>query len=774
MYGLRQFIFICAESRKSAICLQRSGRTGKFFRSPPHRLHGPRKCLRRRHDRRWRAAGRPCQIRRRRKISDVATSGSKSSVSIPPPIVERRPRRTRIHGVDLVDDYAWLRAENWREALRDPSALDPAIRAALEAENAYSGATLAPLDPLVADLAAEMRGRIREDESSPPAPDGAYAYYTRFRKGGQYPLICRMPRGGGAETLLLDGDALARGAAFFQLGPLAASPDHARIAWSSDDKGAEYFTIRVRDAATGRDAEDRVERAEGDIVWSAAGEAFYYVALDDNHRPSRVFRHRLGEPQSADQCVFEERDPRWFVSLHRTRSRRFAVIALHDHDSAEAHLVELADPRAVPRLVAARRPGLRYDVEHHGERLIIRTDADGAIDFKLVEASLAAPDRWRDLVPHRPGCFIVAHETFRDFLVRLERANATPRLVVTEFASGAEHDIAFDEEAYALGFERMREYDSQTLRFSYSSLTRPREIWDYDMRTRARVLLKRQEIPSGHDPDRYVARRIHAVAADGARVPISLFHRRDLPPDGSAPALLYGYGAYGSSIPAAFSANRLSLVDRGFVYAIAHVRGGSDLGWGWYLDGKLEKKTNTFGDFIAAARALTETGYAAPGRIVAQGGSAGGMLMGAVANSAPELFAGIIADVPFVDVVNTMLDGELPLTPPEWREWGDPRRDEAAFRRMLAYSPYDNVRAQIYPPILALAGLCDPRVTYWEPAKWVARLRATMTGGGPALLHVNMAAGHGGASGRFDRLGEVALQYAFALACARGDFAAEA
>jgi oligopeptidase B len=380
-------------------------------------------------------------------------------------------------------------------------------------------------------------------------------------------------------------------------------------------------------------------------------------------------------------------------------------------------------------------------------------------------APLAAPARanWRTLVPHRPGTYILDLIVTAGHLVRLERSNALPSITIRSLPDGQEHTIAFDEQAYSLDMIAGYEFDTTILRFAYSSMTTPAETWDYDMASRQRTLRKRQQIPSGHDPSRYVTTRLLARAADGAEVPVSLLHRRDLYLDGGAPLLLYGYGSYGMAMPASFSANRLSLVDRGFVYAIAHIRGGSDKGWGWYLDGKREKKTNTFDDFIAVARTLVDRRYTSPGRIVAHGGSAGGMLMGAVANRAPELFAGIVAEVPFVDVLNTMLDESLPLTPPEWPEWGNPIADAESFRTILAYSPYDNVAAKAYPAILAMGGLTDPRVTYWEPAKWIARLRATMTGGGPVLLRTNMGAGHGGSSGRFSRLEEVALAYAFAL-----------
>ncbi len=687
-----------------------------------------------------------------------------------PPRAERRPRVTAIHGVELIDDYAWLRAENWQEVLADPAKTPPDIRAHLDAENAYCDALLAPTKQLQAELVKELRGRIKEDDSDVPWPDGVYDYYTRFREGGQHELVCRRPRDGAAETILIDGDAEAKDKSFFDMRAAEHSPDHRLLAWSSDDKGSELYTIRVRDIASGRDLDDRVTHCDGTVVWAADARSFLYVRVDDNHRTAQVFRHRLGADEKDDALVVEDLDPAWFVHLHRSHSRRFGVVTMSGHDATEIWLVDLADAEAPAKLVAAREARHRYAVEHHGDTLFIRTNADGAEDFKLMTAPLAATSRenWRDLVAYRAGRMIVVVSAYARHLVRLERENGLPRIVVREIASGAEHAISFPEEAYSLRIEEGLEFDTNILRFVYSSMTTPAETYDYDMALRTRALRKRQEIPSGHDPARYVTRRIYATAADGAQVPISLLSLRSR--TGAAPCLLYGYGAYGHATPAAFNANRLSLVDRGFVFAIAHVRGGTDKGWAWYESGKLEHKPNTFSDFIASARKLIEEGFTAQGRIVAQGGSAGGMLMGAISNMAPELFAGVIADVPFVDVINTMLDKDLPLTPPEWLEWGNPIEDETAFRTMLSYSPYDNVAAKDYPPILALGGLTDPRVTYWEPAKWVARLRERMAGGGPILLHTNMDAGHGGASGRFDQLGEVAMEQAFALAAVEGVF----
>jgi oligopeptidase B len=610
-----------------------------------------------------------------------------------------------------------------------------------------------------------MRGRIKEDDSSVPAPDGPYAYFRKFREGGQHEMFGRMPRGGGEIQIVLDGDGIAADHDYFKFGGARHSPDHRLEAWSADIKGSEYFTIRVRDWTSGTDLDDVVEETDGAVVWSIDGKSFFYVRLDDNHRPMQVWRHRLGTAQADDVLVYEEHDAGWFTHIHESASGRFGVIAGGDHETPEQRLIDLADPAAPPRLVAAREEGVQYSLADRGDELFILTNADGAIDFKIVTAPLASPARenWRDLIPHRQGVYIIDLELYSGHLVRLERANALPAIVIRDLQDASEHAIAFDEAAYSLDTMGGYEFDTTNLRFSYSSMTTPAEVYDYDMASRTRTLRKRQEIPSGHNPADYVTTRIMAVAHDGAEVPVSILHRRDLKRDGRAPLLLYGYGSYGMAMPASFSANRLSLVDRGFVYAIAHIRGGSDKGWSWYLDGKRAKKTNSFDDFAASARALISAGYTGPKRIVGHGGSAGGMLMGAVANRAGELFAGIVAEVPFVDVLNTMLDDTLPLTPPEWPEWGNPIESEADFRTILSYSPYDNVAAKDYPAIMAMGGLTDPRVTYWEPAKWIARLRATMRGGGPVLLRTNMGAGHGGASGRFHRLDEVAIAYAFAL-----------
>ncbi|MHB2169881.1 S9 family peptidase [Alsobacter sp. R-9] len=691
----------------------------------------------------------------------------------PAPRAEARPHTSTVHGRAITDDFAWIKAANWQEVLKDPAVLPADIRAYLEAENAYAAHLMAPLAGLEATLVAEMRGRIKEDDSTVPQRDGAYAYGIRYRTGGQHPLVYRRPSGASGEAddlVLLDGDALAQGHAFFEIGDHRHTDDHRLLAWSFDDAGSEYYTIRVRDTATLQDLPDLIEDTDGEFVWDKAGRSFLYVEMDDNHRPRVVRRHVLGTPVEDDALVYEEGDDGWFVNISQSSSGDFAFISISDHETTEVHVMDRADLSRPPRLLAAREDGVRYEAEHWDGGFVLLTNAGGAEDFKIAVAPLDASGRgaWRDLVPHRPGTIVLSLIAFRDWLVRLERENALPRLVVRSRATGEEHSVAFAEEAYALRGIEGYEHATDTLRFAYSSMTTPAETFDYDMRTRERRLLKRQEVPSGHDPARYVARRLIAVSHDGAEVPVSVLHRRDMPLDGTAPCLLYAYGAYGHALSAGFDLRTLSLVDRGFVYAVAHVRGGTEKGWAWYTSGKREKKPNTFKDFIAAGEMLAEKGYTARGRIAAQGRSAGGMLMGAIANLAPDLFCAVLAEVPFVDVLQTMLDGDLPLTPPEWPEWGNPGASEADFETIRAYSPVDCVSAQAYPAILAIGGLTDPRVTYWEPAKWIATLRARATGGGPFVLRIDMDSGHGGASGRFDRLKEVAQSYAFAIAAAEG------
>ncbi len=683
-----------------------------------------------------------------------------------PPRPRKDPRRIEQLGRVRLDDYAWMKDANWQTVLRDPSALDPEIRAHLEAENAYLKAVLAPTEALQATLFEEMKGRLKADDSSVPTPDGPFDYFSRYEAGAQHPRRVRRPRGqDSGEEVLLDEEVEARGKAYYAVDAAAHSPDHGLYAWAVDDQGSEYHRIHLRDLATGEVLPDGPESASGSFVFSPDSVWLFWVWRDENARPARVFRRpaRGGE----DVLVYEESDEGMFLGVGVTADDSHIVIGAHNQETSEEWLIPAADPLSPPVLAQARQAGVRYDLDHWSDRWVMRTNADGAVDFKLMTCArtVPSPDGWREWIGHQPGRLIAGMALFRDHLVRLERQNACDRLVVMNRgdAAGGGHVVAFDEPACALNLSGGYEYDTTVTRFVYQSPTTPRQWFDYDMATRQRTLRKTQVVPSGHDPALYEVRRLWAPAADGESVPLTVLMRRGTPLDGSAPLLLYGYGAYGYPHTPSFSTQALSLVDRGWIWAGAHIRGGSDKGWGWFLDGRRFAKKNTFTDFIACAEHLAAEGYGSAGRIAAYGGSAGGLLVGAVANIRPDLWGAIIAAVPFVDVLNTMSDLSLPLTPPEWPEWGNPLEDAAAYDYIASYSPYDNVNDLPYPAVLARAGLCDPRVTWWEPEKWVARLRDHTTGPAPILLSTNLEAGHGGASGRFDHLKEVALDYAFAI-----------
>ena len=682
------------------------------------------------------------------------------------PVAAQNPKCIKQLGRTRIDEYAWMKDENWQRVLRDPSALRPDIRAHLEAENAYTAAVLAETEALQATIFAEIKGRIKQDEATVPAPDGPWEYYARYEPGAQHPIHARRPRDASdGEQVLIDADALARGHEYYALAAARHSPDHRWFAYAEDTQGSEVYRVRLKNLTTGALLPEPVEGCTGNVAWSADSRWLFWTQRDDNGRPVRVLRRPVPGGPADDVPVYDEPDAGFFLRVALSASRAWIVIACGDQQTSEAHLIPSADPTTAPRVVEPRRTGVRYDVEHWGGRFILRTNADGAVDFKLVEAPEADPAaaNCRDWLPHRPGRFIVGTAATAGHFVRLERADANNRIVVTAGDTGREHTIAVDEAAFVLRLAGGHEWDTTLLRYTYESPTTPRQWFDFDMRTHARTLRKTQEVPSGHDPARYVTHRLHARAPDGAEVPITVLMRAGTALDGSAPLLLYGYGAYGIAMEPSFSVRTLSLVDRGWVWATAHVRGGSEKGWGWFLDGRGANKCRTFTDFIACAEHLADAGYGARGGMVASGGSAGGLLVGAVANMRPDLWSGVVAAVPFVDVLNTMSDTGLPLTPPEWPEWGNPLTDPAAYDAIAAYSPYDNVAPRPYPAVLATAGLSDPRVTYWEPAKWVARLRRATTSGAPVLLRTNMDAGHGGAAGRFEALKDVALTYAFAL-----------
>jgi oligopeptidase B len=691
------------------------------------------------------------------------------TVKLVPPVAKRELKTIEQVGRTRVDPYNWMKDENWQDVMKDPTVLRADIREYLEAENAFTKTKMEePLEALKTELFEEMRGRIKEDDQSLPNVDGPYAYLTRYRTGGEYPIFTRKPAAEvynteAEDTILLDGDVMGEGKAYFSFGGIGHSPNHKLVAYSYDDQGSEIYDVKFRDVETGKDLPDVVKGTTGDFTWSENNDAIYWVERDENGRPVAVHRYQIGGDGTSTE-IFREEDPGFFVNVGKSQSGKYIFISSGSHTTSEVRFfaADSTDPK--PQLISARETDLEYSVEHWGDDFVISTNADDSVDFKIVTAPIDNPGRenWSDLVPHSSGTLILDMEVLSSHLVRLERNEGLPRIVVRT-TDGAENTISFDEAAYDLGMSTGYDYDTTSIRIDYSSPSTPEQVYDYDLVTQERVLRKEQEVPSGHDRTDYVVERIMAPARDGETVPVTILRHKDTPVDGSAPMLLYGYGSYGSTISARFRTTPLALADRGMVYAIAHPRGSMAKGYQWYLDGKLKKKENTFNDYVDAGHHLIKEGYSSRGNVVGMGGSAGGLLMGAVVNQDPEMFAGIIAAVPFVDVINTMSDESLPLTPPEWPEWGNPITSAEDYDTIMAYSPYDQTTKMNYPAMLITGGLSDPRVTYWEPSKWAAKLRYEAPEAGPYFLRINMDAGHGGASGRFEGLKETALEYAFAL-----------
>ena len=672
----------------------------------------------------------------------------------PTPAAPKRHLELTNHGETRTDPWFWLRDVN-----------DPETLAYLRAENAHTEAVMAPEEDLRQSLYEEMRGRIKEDDSTVPEKEGDYYYYTRFEEGKQYPIHCRKHLSLDApEDILIDVNALAEDKDYCRVGRWENSPDHRWLAYSIDTDGSEQYTIVIKDLETGVLLSESIPNCYYSLEWANDSRTIFYDVLDENHRPVKIFKHRLGDDPSDDEMVYEETDARFFVHVLKSASKRFIFVASSGNNMSEWHFMEAEGQGSGLTLIQARHEDFEYDAADHGDRFLIRNNGDGARDFKISETLISAPglDNWKDLIPHVAGRPIGGMGVFQDYLVLAYRANGLPQVRITDLAAETTHDLTLDEEDYAIRIQEGREWDTAKLRFAYTSLTTPATVYDYDMGTRDREFRKQTQVLGGFSSDRYVSRRVLATAEDGAQIPISILYAKDTPLDGSAPLYLYGYGSYGIIVDSDFSSVRLSLVDRGYIFATAHVRGGMDLGWDWYEGGKLLNKKRTFSDFISCAEHLIDAGYTAKGRIVASGGSAGGMLMGVIANLRPDLFKAVIADVPFVDVLNTMFDDTLPLTTMEYNEWGNPN-DRGFYDYIKSYSPYENVRQQDYPHMLITGGISDPRVTYWEPAKWTAQLRDLKTNDNLLLLKIHMDSGHGGASGRFDRLKEVALEYAFIL-----------
>jgi oligopeptidase B len=659
-----------------------------------------------------------------------------------------------------------MKAANWRAALANPALLDTEIADHLRAESRYAAHVLAPTDHLQRRLIEEMRARMCDTERLPPMPDGPWRYYQRYVADTPHPLYAREPRCGGPEEVLFDANALASAGAFLRIHAAVHSPDHEFFAYSVDLHGNEDHELRVVQLRGRWSLQIGDGRASGEFAFSADSKWVYWVRRDENGRPTAVLRDRIPPQPGGGEIVYSEPDPTLSVSLKRMRSGAYLAIISENRETSETRVLPARGSCPAPALIEPRRLGVLYDVEHWGNRFVILTNADGTTDGKIMWADEREPARenWRELVAHRSGHLITKIVPYRNHLVRIEWVAANPRIVIIERATLAERTVVLEEAdpAYAVTIDPGFEYETDTLRYIYQSPVAPRCWWDYDMSSRRGVCLFREEVPR-YDPANYVVQRIEAVADDGVRVPVTVLARRSTGHDGSSPIFLFGYGAYGVSAEPIFSPAIFSLIDRGWVYAVAHIRGGSELGREWFLAGRGMRKRNTFTDFIACAERLCEAGYGSRGRIVAYGRSAGGMLAGVVLNERPDLWAGVIAGAPFVDVLNTMSDESLALTPPEWPEWGNPLLDAAAYDYIAGYSPYENVKSQRYPPVLATAGVSDPRVTYWEPMKWIAKLRQCDTAGSCILLNMNMAAGHQGAGGKFGALAETALHYAFAI-----------
>lgn len=668
------------------------------------------------------------------------------------PIAPKRPVTTQLHGETRTDDYAWMRDRS-----------DPAVTEYLDAENSFTSAAMVHTESLQKTLYDEMMSRIQEDDSQVPIARDDWYYYSRTEKGKAYPIYCRRHGAPDApEQIYFDQNAAAAGHEFYTLGAFAVSPDHRLLALLVDTSGYEDFVLEIRDLGSGVVLPDTASPLGFGLAWASDSRTIFYLTTDDAKRSDRVWRHTLGTERSADQSVYHDPDSRFNVGVDRSRSGAYVVISSGSFTSSESWLIDAHAPNSAPVLVAPRVPDVEYAVEHGGDWLYVLTNRDGARNFKVMRAPVASPTEWSEWIEHRETVFVENIDVFARWVVVEEREGGLRRLCVTALDTAETHDIGFDEAAYGVFVGSNPDFATDTLRFSYSSLVTPNSVFDYDLVNRTRTLRKRDAVLGGYDPSQYRIERVIATARDGTAIPVSLVYKLPFTRDGKRPLLLYAYGSYGYTMEPTFSSIRYSLIDRGFVYAIAHVRGGQEMGRPWYDDGKMMRKLNTFHDFIDVADHLVEAGYSSRDRLAANGGSAGGLLMGAIANMRPDLFHVIVADVPFVDVINTMLDESIPLTAQEWEQWGNPQIP-AEYAYLRQYSPYDNVAAQPYPRMLVTSGVNDSRVAYWEPTKWVARLRALNPSGNTLLLKMHMGAGHGGSSGRYERLQEDAFRQAFII-----------
>ncbi len=679
------------------------------------------------------------------------------------PKINKILNTVKIHNEELIDNYSWIKQKDWKEVILNPSKLNAQVKKYLDEENLFKENQLKDINDLEKKLFEELKSKIKNEDNSVPKKDGNYFYGYKYNKNSEYPIYYRKNITNNSEEIILDCEKKSKTHTYFNVASISHSHDHKHVAYNIDTNGSEYFSIFIEDIQKKELLSPEIKNTTGDIVWSLDNKYIFYVRLDQNHRPTKVFQHKIGSNSEKDLLIYEEKDPSFFCTINLSKTKNYLFIRTADHETSEYLFINLKLNETKPILFRKRIKKIEYDLEHHEKFFLISTNVDNAKNFKIMISHEESYQKWEEFIPYNKVNLILDFILLKDWLVRLERTEGSENIIILNLNNKDQHKISFDEEAYNLSLDHGYEYETDIFRYSYSSPTTPKSIFDYDCKSKKQELKKTQEVPSGHNKDDYVCKKIFATAHDNEKIPITIFYKKGLKLDSNNYLLLYGYGSYGISIPSNFSTNRLSLVDRGIVYAIAHIRGGKEKGYEWYENGKLLNKKNTFLDFISCAEKLCEDKYTSPKKIVAQGGSAGGLLMGYIANERPDLFLGIIAQVPFVDICNTMLDEDLPLTVTEIPEWGDIKNDKKSFLYVKSYSPYDNVKKQNYPHMLVTGGISDPRVTYWEMTKWVAKLRENKTDNNLLLLHMNMTAGHSGASGRFDYLKEIAMEYGFVL-----------
>ena len=679
------------------------------------------------------------------------------------PKINKILKTVKIHNEELIDNYSWIKQKDWKEVILNPNKLNTQVKKYLDEENLFKENQLKDINDIEKKLFEELKSKIKNEDNSVPKKDGNYLYGHKYNKNCEYPIYYRKNTTNISEEIILDCEKKSKTHTYFNVASISHSHDHKHVAYNIDTNGSEYFSIFIEDIQKKELLSPEIKNTTGDIVWSLDNKYIFYVRLDQNHRPTKVFQHKIGSNSEKDLLIYEEKDPSFFCSINLSKTKNYLFVRTADHETSEYLFMNLKLNETKPILFRKRIKKIEYDLEHHEKFFLISTNVDNAKNFKIMISHEESYQKWEEFIPYEKVNLILDFILLKNWLVRLERTDGSENIIILNLNNKDQHKISFDEEAYNLSLDHGYEYETDVFRYSYSSPITPKSVFDYDCKSKKQELKKTQEVPSGHNKDDYICKKIFATAHDNEKIPITIFYKKGVKLDSNNYLLLYGYGSYGISMPSNFSTNRLSLVDRGIVYAIAHIRGGKEKGYEWYENGKLLNKKNTFLDFISCAEKLCEDKYTSPKKIVAQGGSAGGLLMGYIANERPDLFLGIIAQVPFVDICNTMLDEDLPLTVTEIPEWGDIKNDKKSFLYVKSYSPYDNVKKQNYPHMLVTGGISDPRVTYWEMTKWVAKLRENKTDNNLLLLHMNMTAGHSGASGRFDYLKEIAMEYGFVL-----------